>query len=85
MSTIRRVNLDYWPKPIPFRDHDWQATYDGDEPDDDGNMAVGYGATRVEALADLLDNYPRDELIRELREHRKPDGSPCGARSATVL
>lgn len=28
------------------------------------------GATSAEALAELLDNYPRDELIEELLEHQ---------------
>jgi hypothetical protein len=47
-----------WP-PIPTRAFDYCATYEDDEPNDDGQMAAGYGATREEAVADLLDNYPR--------------------------
>lgn len=47
-----------WP-PIPTRAFDYCAHYDGDEPDDDGNMDAGYGKTREEAIKDLLDNFPR--------------------------
>jgi hypothetical protein len=41
--------------PIPFRGADWQAHRDGDEPDDDGHMRVGRGATEAEAVDDLLE------------------------------
>jgi hypothetical protein len=44
-------------------------------------MAVGYGATRVAALADLLRNYPRDEVIDELRERKPKPRGTIGARS----
>ncbi len=54
------VRTSYWAKPIPFRQFDWQATYDGDEPNDKGQMAVGYGYTETEAIADLLENYPKE-------------------------
>jgi len=37
--------------PIPKRDFDWEAYFDGYEPGD----ALGYGATEEEAIADLLD------------------------------
>lgn len=39
--------------PIPIRSFDWEATYDGDAPDDQGKMLVGHGATEQEAIADL--------------------------------
>lgn len=57
--------------PIPVRTFDWQATYDGDEPNDDGQMAVGSGATEAEAVTDLIENNPRnhnpfEDLILEL-------------------
>lgn len=45
--------------PIPWRHFDWQAYYDGDEPDDDGGMCVGHGATEQEAIDDLVDTFPR--------------------------
>lgn len=55
MPTIR---TEYWAKPIPLRQFDWIATYDSDEPDDNGNMRSGEGRTEEEAIADLLTNYP---------------------------
>ena len=47
--------------PIPIRSFDYQATYEGDEPDDDGHMAVGHGATADDAIAELTENYPRGD------------------------
>ena len=47
--------------PIPLRQFDWQAIYDDDEPDDDGRMDAGHGATEQEAIADLIENYPRGD------------------------
>ena len=44
--------------PIPMRQFDWCAYYDGTEPDDDGNFQAGYGKTENAAIKDLLDNYP---------------------------
>ena len=46
--------------PIPSRQFDWCATYDNDEPDDEGNMLAGYGKTPQEAVADLRDNEEMD-------------------------
>lgn len=46
--------------PIPLRQFDWCATYDGDEPDDNGNIEAGYGKTESEAIEDLTTNFPRD-------------------------
>lgn len=43
--------------PIPIRSMDWQAHYDGEE---DEQMDVGTGATEAEAIADLIENYPRE-------------------------
>jgi hypothetical protein len=43
----------YWAKPIPDRQFDWSAHYDGDERNDDGQMMVGYGQTKEEAIIDL--------------------------------
>lgn len=55
-----RIVTHYWPKPIPCRQFDWSAYVDGDEPNDDGQMTIGYGATEQEAIDDL----------NEWREHR---------------
>jgi hypothetical protein len=44
-----KIITDYWPKPIPMRQFDWQAMRDGDEPP----CPVGFGRTEAEAIADL--------------------------------
>ena len=41
--------------PIPIRTMDWQAHLDGDEPDDDGRMMAGHGATEADAVKDLIE------------------------------
>lgn len=43
--------------PIPIRKFDWQAHYEGEE---DEQMDIGWGATEAEAIADLLENHPRE-------------------------
>ena len=53
----RKIVTEYWAKPIPTRQFDWTAYYDGDEPNDAGGMKHGSGATEAEAIADLLENY----------------------------
>lgn len=47
------IRCDFIYPPIPSRAFDWCATYDGDEPDDDGNMLAGYGKTPAEAVREL--------------------------------
>lgn len=49
----RKIVTNYWAKPIPVRAFDWSAYYDGDEPNDEGQMRVGYGATEKEAIDEL--------------------------------
>lgn len=56
----QKIVTSYWAKPLPWRDFDWQAYFEGDEPDTAGRYAVGYGKTEAEAVADLIDNYPRE-------------------------
>lgn len=51
----RKIITTFVYPPIPVRDCDWQAHFDGDEPDDDGRMLVGIGATEQDAINDLLD------------------------------
>jgi hypothetical protein len=53
-----RIQTSYWAKPIPDRRCDWTAWYDNDEPDDDGKMLCGFGATEAEAIADLYASDP---------------------------
>jgi len=45
------VVTSYICPPIPFRNYDWCATYDGYEPGD----PIGYGRTEQEAILDLLE------------------------------
>ena len=52
-----KVNISFVYPPIPLRQFDWVASFDNDEPDDDGNMLCGFGKTEVEALLDLLDTF----------------------------
>jgi hypothetical protein len=40
-----KVITDCISPPIPTRNFDWAAWFDDDEPDDNGNMLVGYGPT----------------------------------------
>lgn len=56
-----RTNHDY--PPIPIRSMDWRAWYDSAEPDDDGNMDTGEGATETDAIADLIGNHPRGRAL----------------------
>ena len=47
-----RIHFEY--PPIPTRDCDYLASFDDDEPDDDGHMLVGVGRTPWDAVFDLL-------------------------------
>jgi hypothetical protein len=47
--------------PIPVRGHDWQAVYDDDEPNDDGQMVAGWGATKEAAIESLLEQDDRTD------------------------
>jgi hypothetical protein len=51
----KHIITNYWAKPIPPRQFDWEAWRDGDEPNDDGQMLCGYGRTKQEAIDDLMD------------------------------
>jgi hypothetical protein len=67
MTTPKIITTFVYP-PIPIRSMDWQAHYDDDEPNDDGQMATGSGQTEAEAIQDLIDNHPRED-----RTMWKPD------------
>lgn len=58
---IPKIRTDFIYPPIPIRSFDWQAVYDNDEPDDEGRMAHGNGATETEAIVDLIENHPRED------------------------
>lgn len=55
MRVDREIVITYVYPPIPWRNFDYQATWDGDEPDDDGWMLHGHGRTPLEAIVNLLD------------------------------
>jgi hypothetical protein len=52
---VHEIVTSCWAKPIPVRQFDWQAHYDGDEPNDNGQMKCGHGRTEQEAIDDLLE------------------------------
>lgn len=56
---MEKIRTDFWMKPIPLRQFDWEAFYANDEPNDAGCMDVGYGRTEAEAVVDLIENHPR--------------------------
>lgn len=53
-----KIKTQYWQPPIPMRSFDWSAvdedTYDG-APDSGTRHQIGYGRTREEAIADLIE------------------------------
>lgn len=59
---MNKIITDFIYPPIPIRQFDWQAIYDDDEPNDAGGMARGHGRTEAEAIADLIENFPRGDL-----------------------
>lgn len=50
---MRKVITDCIFPPIPNRNYDWAAHWDGDEE----TGPFGYGPTEAEAIKDLTDNY----------------------------
>lgn len=53
-NPARKIITTFIYPPIPIRQFDWQAHFDGDEPNDDGWMLAGNGATEEAAIEDLL-------------------------------
>jgi hypothetical protein len=53
---VPKIRTNYVYPPIPIRQFDWVAWYDGEE---DEQMATGHGVTEREAVADLIENHPR--------------------------
>lgn len=47
------IQTDFIHPPIPTRDHDWQAFFDGYEPGD----FIGHGKTEVDAIIDLITQW----------------------------
>jgi hypothetical protein len=75
-----KIVTNYWAKPIPDRRFDWSAWRDGDEPNDNGQMRIGYGRTEAEAIADL--RIVACEACgtegRVLQSNGGPDDIDCG-------
>ena len=46
---MKVIVTDYINPPIPVRDHDWVAYYDGEEE----SLMYGYGRTEEDAIKDL--------------------------------
>ena len=68
---MSKIITRYWAKPIPDRQFDWSAHYDGDEPNDDGQMMVGYGNTKGEAIIDLARLFAERAEAAENRFYEK--------------
>jgi len=47
---MKNIITDYIHPPIPIRNHDWMAWYEGEE---ESESLVGYGKTKEEAIKDL--------------------------------
>lgn len=74
-----RTRCEY--PPIPDRRFDYLAYYDGEE---DEHCDTGWGRTEAEAVADLIENYPRGvQCVRELPAHVKC--TVCGTDKIPVL
>jgi len=72
MSARKIVTHNSYP-PIPTRQFDWCAFYDGEE--EAGNYGYGYGATEAEAIADFIENCAEDhdERLGEVAPLRAVD------------
>lgn len=57
MSATRKIRTTHNFITRPASQNDWCAHWDGDEPNDGGGMATGWGKTEAEAIADLIENY----------------------------
>lgn len=55
-SPDEQIVITFVYPPIPVRDYDWSASWENDEPDDEGHWRLmGYGKTPLAAIVDLLD------------------------------
>jgi len=50
-----KIIISFVYPPIPTPDFDYAAHWDGDEPNDDGQMLQGRGPTAIAAVRDLMD------------------------------
>lgn len=67
MSGYRIINVEFIYPPIPVRDFDYQATFDGYDAGD----PIGHGPTAQAAIDDLHENTEFDaEFAAEMRARR---------------
>ncbi len=52
-----KIVTDYWAKPIPLRQFDWEAVTDNYE----GGDPIGYGATEEAAISDLQEKLEDEQ------------------------
>jgi len=75
-----RIATTFWAKPIPIRQFDWSAWYDGDEPNDDGQMKMGYGRTKDEAVALWIGFKTVEQRDEAMKIFRASDGETVGEK-----
>lgn len=51
----REIHCEYWRKPIPTDGFDWVCTYDDYDGAPDSHHPMGFGRTKEDAIADLLE------------------------------
>jgi hypothetical protein len=56
---MRKIVCSHVCPPIPVRNFDWEAIFDGDEGEE--TAPRGWGRTEAEARQDLIDNYDERE------------------------
>lgn len=56
-ALVRKIVTAHICPPIPYRESDWIAYYDGDAELGE----YGYGSTEARAITDLKMSYPTDE------------------------
>jgi hypothetical protein len=49
-----KIRTNYFRVPGPAPEFDWSASRDNDEPNDNGQMTIGYGRTEQDAIDDLV-------------------------------
>jgi hypothetical protein len=73
-----KIETMMWRKPIPDRNHDWEAKF----ADYEGGDPIGFGETEYQAIADLnaqIDEVPITQQILS----RDDAGKDLGARFVT--
>ncbi len=61
LGEVDKIETIDWEQPEGFENYTWTAWYAGDEPDDTGHMAYGYGSTQLRAVTDLQFRFPRED------------------------